>query len=253
MKLPLIFWKKKCIIWTKSLSIIALVLLLNTQSFSYETNLAHCGLSKCEVKCRCSQEVNISCVAIKRALRFFKFNGYEIKTPINIEFIQNTIQGEKERGCMPTADQFLCQYNKSTKCIKISSWADHPQWNRTAFGVFPMDLEFFTSMVTHEVAHRLFDSILESRGETTDQSFHEFVAYVTQIETMKEPNKRKTLSLWPGEKLPSVYALNSFVWMAAPNKFSILSFNFFKSQPRIIHKILNGQIKPVEMGFILNY
>ena len=116
-----------------------------------------------------------------------------------------------------------------------------------------MDLEFFISMVTHEVAHSFFDSILESMGETSAQSFHEFIANITQIETLKEPHKSKVLSLWSGEKLPSVYAINSFVWMAGPNKFSVLSFNFYKSQPMVIQEILAGKIIPVDKGFILDY
>ncbi|WP_300460776.1 hypothetical protein [Desulfobacula sp.] len=239
---------------TKGLLFLVFISLWTTHSFPFETFLTDCGLPECKVKFRSRHDVYIGCEAIKRATYFFKINGYEIKTPIDIEFVGNARNKiKKGRGHKPSIDQFLCQYNTKTKCIKISSWISCANWNRKAFAVFPMEIEFLTSMVTHEVAHRLFDSILESRAEITSQSFHEFIAYIAQIETMKEPYKSKVLSLWPKEKLPSVFAINSFVWMAEPNKFSILSYNFFKSNPVVFQRILNGKIKPIEMEFILDY
>ena len=256
MKFPLYFLKViiTYIIRPKNFLLLIFVFLLSIPLFSSEIHLTHIDLAKCKVKYNCFCEKHIAYKAIKRALRFFKSSGYEIKTPIDIEFVKNTTNTEKNaQNCKSTTKQFLCQYNRKTKCIKISSWINNSYWNRKVFGIFPLDIEFFTSMVTHEVGHVIFDSILESRGETTDHSFHEFIAYIVQIETMKKSHKSKVLSLWPKEKLPSVFAINSFVWMAEPNKFSVLSYRLFKSQPEIIQHILNGKIKPIEMQFIMEY
>ena len=206
------------IIRPKNFLLLIFIFLLSVPSFSSEIHLTHIGLTECTVKCNCSDEKHIAYKAIKRAIQFFKIYGYNLKTPINIEFVKYTKNIKKTgRGCNPNNKKFLCQYNGKSKCIKISSWIGRYRWNRKAFGVFSMDKEFFTSMLTHEVSHRLFDCVLEARGETTTHSFHEFIAYVIQIRTMSEYHQSKVLSLWPNEELPSVFSINSFVWMADPN------------------------------------
>lgn len=256
MKLPLSFLKDlHCGNFKTNVFLFLLVFILCIRNSPASENIiTDCGLPKCKVKCSCQHETYMGCEAIERTLNFFKNHGHEIKTLIDIEFIKNPIiNGEKDQGCKSTTEQFQCQYNKKTKCIKISSWIHHSNWNKMAFGAYPLDIEYFTSLVTHEVAHCLFDSILKSREETTSHSFHEFIAYVTQIETMKEPQKSKVLFLWPNEELPSVFAINSFIWMADPNKFSVLSYRFFKAHPEVVQEILNGKIQSSEMRFILDY
>lgn len=249
MNLPLSFVKTlQCAVSRRIVLIVLLILTLwFNSSTASEIIITDCGLPKCMVKCRCQNEPNMGCKAIKRALSFFKSRGYVINPSIRIEFIKGHVQNGDRN---PAPKSCLSFYNRKTKCIKIYSWGNLLQLNQMAFGNFPYDPEYYTSIIAHEVAHCLFDSILESRGETTTHPYHEFVAYVTQIETMAEPQKTKVLSLWPKEKLPSVYAINFFNWMSNPKKFSVLSYRFFKAHPDVFQKILDGKIQPPELKFI---
>jgi hypothetical protein len=256
MKFPLSFLRDSVssVLVIKGLLLMVIIFLWTTHSFSAETNETDCGLPGCEVKYRYKNEANSGCEAINRALRFFKHNGYQINTPIHIRFLKKvTTNDGKMKISSLQEKQVMALYDGNENCIKITSLMTDYCRKRKALDVLPFDMEFYTSLVTHEVAHRLYDAILKSRGESANHSFSEFIAYVTQIATMKEPNKSKVLSLWPNEILPSVFAINSFVWMADPNKFCVMSYRFFKSQPEVIRQILNGKIKPVESGFILDY
>ena len=85
-----------------NLSILVIVFLLTTPSFSHEINLTRCGLSKCRIECRCNQDVSISCEAIKRALQFFKLHGYEIAPRINIKFVKNVNRSKPELTKIPS-------------------------------------------------------------------------------------------------------------------------------------------------------
>lgn len=207
-----------------------------------------------QVKYTSNREAMVAYEAINRALSFFKQNGYELETPIKIEFLKLVkVAIIKSETDTLKSKQVMAAYNSRTNCIKVTSLITDYCRNGNFFGVFSFDEELYTSIVTHEVAHCLFNDILDSRSETTDHAFSEFIAYITQIETMKEPHKTKVLSLWPEEKLPSIYAINSFIWMADPNKFGVMSYRFFKTKPAILRQILDSKIKPVEFGFILDY
>lgn len=208
------------VISSKVLSLLLIIFLWMALSSLTAANETDCGLPECKVKYSCKNEAKAGCEAINRALQFFKNYGYQIND-----------------------------------CIKITCLMTDYCKNRKALGAFPFDTEFYTSIITHEVAHRLYHIILNSRGVVADadHSFSEFIAYVTQIETMAESHKSNILSLWPKEELPSVFAINPFVWQADPNKFCVMAYRFFKSQPETIQQILDGTIKPVLSGFVLDY
>lgn len=226
-------------------------ILSGTTLFSGETGIVTCKLPHCKVRCMCPQEADIACTAVKRAMTFFKSYGYDISPSIDIEFVKKTPDDGRKSGKITAP--FFCQYNRKNKRIRISSWTNKASRERKAFGSFPLDKEFFTSMVAHEVGHLLFDSILESRDDKTGHSFHEFIANVVQIETMGEPHKSKVISLWGNDKLPSLYAINPFFWMMDPDRFAVLSHRLFKSYPEIVRHILDGKVKPFEIHFILDY
>ena len=222
-------------------------------SSATEINETDCGLDGCKIKFVSRYEAYIACEAINRTHKFFKKYGYEITPQIIIEFIKNSKNKTEAHPCGVTHNDFPAWYDSGKQCIVITSRETDYCWNRKFFGVLILDIEFITSIVTHEVAHRFFDYILKSKGETTSHSFHEFIAYITQIETMAKAHQLIILSLWPNEKFPSVFAINSFIWLADPNKFAVLSYRFFKSQPEIFKQILDGKIKPIEGQFILDY
>ena len=220
-------------------------------SSAAEIKETDCGLNGCKIKFVSRYEAYIACEAVNRTYKFFKKYGYEINPQITIEFIKNTKKIKtEEHSC---GLDFPAWYDSGKKCIFITSRETDYCWNRKIFGVFILDIEFITSIVTHEVAHRFFDHLLKSKKETTSHGFHEFVAYITQIETMAKAHQSLILSLWPKERFPSVFAVNSFFCKANPNKFGVLSYRFFRSQPEIFKQILDGKIKPIEEQFILDY
>jgi hypothetical protein len=225
--------------------------LLISHSSAAEIKETDCGLDGCKIKFVSRYEAYIACEAVHRTHKFFKKYGYEINPQITIEFIKNTKKIKTEEH--PCGLDFPAWYDSGKKCILITSRETDYCWSRKFFGIFILDIEFITSIVTHEVAHRFFDNILKSKRETTSHGFHEFVAYITQIETIAEAHKSIILSLWPEERLPSVFAVTSFFCKAHPNKFGVLSYRFFKSQPETFKQILDGKIKPIEKQFILDY
>ena len=228
--------------------------LLISHSSASEINETDCGIDGCKIKFVSRYEAYIACEAVNRTHKFFKKYGYEINPQITIEFVKNTKKTNTgEYPCWLTPNDFPAWYDSGKKCILITSRETDYCWNRKFFGVFILDIEFITSIVTHEVAHRFFDHILKSKKETTSHGFHEFVAYITQIETMVKVHQSLILSLWPKEKFPSVFAVSSFFCKANPNKFGVLSYRFFRSQPEIFKQILDGKIKPIEEQFILDY
>ena len=211
-------------------------------------------ISRYQLKYLSKQEAMIVNEAKKRVKNFFKQNGYDLDIPINIEFVESVkAKIIKGKNCAADGSQVIAAYNCKTKLIKVTHMMTAYCKNGKLFGSFPIDMEFYTSIITHEIAHCFFDFILESKNEKTDQAFSEFIAYITQISTMKENHKTKVLTLWEGERLPSIYAINPFLWLAEPNKFGVMSYRFFKKKPIIFQQILDCKIKPISFGLILDY
>lgn len=244
------------VISSKVLSLLLIIFLWMALSSLTAANETDCGLPECKVKYSCKNEAKAGCEAINRALQFFKNYGYQINDCIHMEFQKKvTMNDSRIQNQVLPEKQVLALYDVKENCIKITCLMTDYCKNRKALGALPFDTEFYTSIITHEVAHRLYHIILNSRGVVADadHSFSEFIAYVTQIETMAESHKSNILSLWPKEELPSVFAINPFVWQADPNKFCVMAYRFFKSQPETIQQILDGTIKPVLSGFVLDY
>jgi len=159
-------------------------------SSAAEIKETDCGIDGCKIKFVSRYEAYIACEAVNRTHNFFKKHGYEINPQITIEFIANTKKNKTEGDpCGLSTNDLSNWYDSGKNCIFITSRETDYCLNRKFFEVFVLDIEFITSIVTHEVAHCFFDNILKSKGETTSHCFHEFVAYITQIETMAEAHK----------------------------------------------------------------
>jgi len=144
---------------------------------------------------------------------------------------ENSANQQKVRG----------SYNSKTGWCEISHWK--VQSGRKVFGSLDITKEFHLSIITHEVAHHFYHLILSQRNETVDRSLHEFVAYVVQIHTMKEPEKTKLLDLWSGEVFSSFENINNFTWASDPNRFAVMAYRFFLNHPKIVQSILDGKVK----------
>lgn len=208
----------------------------------------------CSLKNASENEAECAIEAVKRARSFFRQNGYEIITRISIEFVDEVKAGivETEQG-YSKKEIIPALYNAGTKCIKIVGVDSDYFEKRAVMGAFGFNKEFYISIITHEIAHRLYDSFVGSQVKTIYHPYSEFIAYITQIGTLSGDFRNKVLSLCTEEQFPSIYAINSFMWTADPNKFGLMSYRFYESQPGIFKEFMENKVKPMELCFILEY
>ncbi len=192
------------------------------------------GLVICDEQSDCDAATE----AIRRAENFFKLYGYVFNQSVNVKFKKSVQAALAENSAQQQETHGL--YDPRT------GWCEIP-YRRVLQGkkIFGCNItnEFHISTITHEAAHHLYHLILKQHNQGVDRSLHEFVAYVVQIKTMKEPEKTKVLDLWPGEVLSGFENINVFVWAANPDRFAVMAYRFFLSNPEIMPLLLRGELK----------
>ena len=134
---------------------------------------------------------------------------------------------------------------------RIISWETARKQNRKVFGSIQDTPEYHSSIVAHEVAHNLYPQIFKSIGKEIERPLTEFVSYVVQIETMKEPEKKAILRLWPGNTFESEWGINSIAWAASPNMFGIMSYHYYLNNPYFMKSVLAGEVQSGDRLLIL--
>ncbi len=216
-----------------------LILCYGMPTSSVFANEIFSDIAKSTVRCEDQSDCDAATEAIRRAENFFKLYGYEFNQSVNVQFKKSVLVALTENSTNKYETHGL--YDPRT------GWCEIPhgrvQQSKKIFGCFDMTNEYHISTITHEATHRFYHLILEKRNEEVSRALHEFVAYVVQIHTMKEPEKTKTLSLWPGEIFSTVENINTFVWLSNPNRFAIMAHRFFLNNPGIMQLILDGKVK----------
>jgi len=223
----------------------AAVALLSINAIAKETD---CGLINVQVIFQVQNDVDMACEGIRRAIRFFASYGFSGSRRLQVRVLNqviweslNTYAGEKEKKVV-----YAC-YDNGIKFTKITSWETDYVRQRKVFGILPISREYHTSIVAHEVAHDLFHQVIESIGKNVERPITEFVSYVVQIETMKEPEKSEVLELWPNAVFRSDLAINSFSWLFNPHKFGVMSYRYYLENPDLMKYILLGEVESGDM------
>lgn len=213
-----------------------------------------CGLPRCSVQYEHGEDAEIGCEGIKRAIEFFRSFGFHGKDAIFVTFEDRVVVPRLKT--VPKAlhgKQIAALYDSRDRQIRVTSFRSAYFKNVKIFSSISVNKELLTSVVAHEVAHRLHHMISAAEGVPTYSSLSAFVAYVTQIATMADPARSEVLALWPGESLPSVDAINADVYQLAPNKFGVMSYRFHKEHPSVLKAILDGTIRSREAEFSFDY
>ena len=215
-------------------------ILISINAFAKETD---CGLVKVQVVFQAQDDAELACEGIRRAIRFFASYGYDDFRHVHVRVLDqvvwesvNAYDGEKEKRVV-----YAC-FDNISGCSKITSWETDYVQQREVFGTLPVTREYHSSIVAHEVAHDLYHHVLESMGKKIERPMTEFVSYVVQIETMKEPEKVEVLKLWPKTVHRSELAINSFTWAFNPHKFGIMSYRYFLENPSFMASVLAGEV-----------
>lgn len=203
-----------------------------------------CGLKKVKVEFSAQSDAEIACEGIRRALLFFKTYGYSHSRQIHVRVLDHIIlvprtyyDGETE------AVEVYANFDSVANCSNISSWEIDSVRQKKVFDSLPVSREYHVSFVAHEVAHALYHQIFSSREYEIERSMSEFVAYVVQIETLKEPDKSQVLELWPDLAFRSEIEIRSLTWEMAPHKFGIMSYRYYRESPGLMELILNGEVE----------
>lgn len=221
------------------LTVTILVLFYGMPAVSVLATEIHSDMTQGSIRCDDPSDCDAAREAIGRAENFFKSYGYVFNQSVKVEFKKSLSAALK--GNVANKQGIHGLYDSETGWCEIFDW--QTQSNKKIFGSFDMTKEGHISIITHEAAHRFYHLILSRRDETVSRSLHEFVAYVVQIHTMKEPEKTKVLGLWPGEVFESIENINILVWAFDPNRFAIMAYRFFLNSPKIMQSILDGIIK----------
>ncbi len=220
-----------------TISILALFYGIPTVSvFATET---FSDITRSAVICEDQSDCVAATEAIMRAENFFKRYGYVFNQSVSVQFKESALAALTENST--DEQEILGLYDPRTGWCQIPH--ERTLHAKKIFGCLNITKEFHISIITHEVAHRLYHLILEQRNKVVSRALHEFVAYVVQIETMKEPEKTRVLNLWRGEVLSGIENINTIVWALNPNRFAIMAYRFFLRNPAIMQSILDGKVK----------
>jgi hypothetical protein len=202
---------------------------------------ADCGLNNVVVETQDHQDRRIACTGLHRALDFLAPYELSLTEPIRIRFMEH---GEDaflaEKGTFYAGGSASGYYDASTSCAVVVSSRSLGEGKGLAFRSLPATGDMLASTVTHEVVHHVYHHLCAARGHAAEHAAAEYLAYVAQIGTLEGVEQTKVLQLWPGEVLPSRYAVNLFLWAHDPPRFGIMAYRFHQRDPRLFHDILAG-------------
>ncbi|MCB0363904.1 MAG: hypothetical protein H6624_09820 [Bdellovibrionaceae bacterium] len=211
-----------------------------------EKRTGNCGLSYVNVIYLNPMDLTIACEGIKRAQSFFDQFGFDSNgQKIEVEFKEEVLNPIKnDKGEIVEWQRVYGLYNRENEKIEMSSWGTDYLMSRKVFDSLPINYEYHTSVVTHEVSHRYHHIMSVQRGFHMAHATSEFIAYNVQIETMADKERAEVLALWPGKKLDYETHINSMIWASDPHAFGVLGYRFWKQDsPDILSRMLKGEFE----------
>ncbi len=201
-----------------------------------------CGLKNVAVETECEQDRRIACAGLHRALEFLSPFGITLPQPMRIQFAERPGDVYLAEMGVPLGDAPASGYYDAGADRAVVRSSRVPVAARPlAFGTLPMTDEMLTSTVTHEVVHHVYHHLCAGAGRVAEAPVSEYLAYVVQIETLREAERDQVLALWPKKTLPSREAINLFLWALDPPRFGVMAYRFHRLAPGLFRDVLSGR------------
>ncbi|MEO1205487.1 MAG: DUF6639 family protein [Pseudomonadota bacterium] len=223
------------------LVILSLVLfgqLLSDAAYAAEKiPLVSCADDRVQVSNASRVEADLVCSAAARTIAFFATCKLVVPPAIRVDVVD-----EPPKVCGVDA---FGRFDAERNAIEVMNQAGCAKaaGKNKAYASLP-PLEFYKSIVTHEVAHRVFRFNL--KGDTLSQAAHEYVAYSAQISLMHVDVR--DLFLGPIRRIPPS-DLGPFVnvtLLMAPEWFGAKAYDHFSTAENgchLLRGIADGRVR----------
>jgi len=181
-----------------------------------------------------SQESELNhdiCAAAESVVKFFGRLNLQLKHPLVIEVVLDLPQelAGNAVGCYQEG-------KKKVSVVTYSAFENRESW----FGM-AITKSTYRSLVAHEVAHAIASCNFAMPEPTLHA--HEFIAYVTMLETMDPKSRAQVLALRPAMTFDDESEFNELTYSFDPILFGIAAYRYYSKEEHgdiFILKVLSG-------------
>jgi len=182
------------------------------------------------IRTNSSADVDHAVKGIERAVNFFKnITLYKDKFKINIYILDEVPDYMLNKGI-----SFNLYYGFVDREDLIMFMPSYKIFLRNEYGIMNIKLnkEFYISYFSHEAAHVITENILKDLDKNVRIAYHEFIAYLVQMDTMEDQLLKNILVNFNGEKwlvFESSKNITYEYYLINSDGFAVKSYLFYKS------------------------
>jgi len=193
---------------------------------------SRCSGQNVVVRSPVNADALIACEGARDAIEFLASQDLDVPRDIAIELLARlpAVVSESAAGC----------FIESERRVLIIVYSEFKKF-KTWFGV-PIDRPLYRSLVSHEVAHLV--AAHNFRIPKPSIPAKEYIAYITQFETMEPGLRDSVLSHFPCEAFEGESQMKTIIYMFDCMRFGVRAYRHYlklANGREYLHDILNGK------------
>ena len=189
-----------------------------------------CGYPAVNVIYDDSAELASACDALVDVIGHFRRSGFEVVPKLSLRFVDHAA-GSLEHG----------HFNVDRSEIVISRTSDVSPWG------LPWSSKLAAAFLRHELAHMAMWQVLSVTHARLGREWHEFVAYVIQLDLMDDELRSALLARYPqAHAIRYLEEVNEFTYGMNPQVFAVVAYKTYLARggSNFLGQILRGEVSP---------
>lgn len=179
------------------------------------------------------------CEGIERTENFIKDHlDYSFEEPVQI--LIGDVDTFTDETLKINFNESLAIYVFDHSTIVIKPW---DTLKKTNYLGLPIDKNFYTSIVVHEMFHHAHYTNVTTQGSNYDLLGSEFLSSIVQIETMPEDKKTLFVNHLLGDNIHMINVddISLAFYALKADLFIISSHSIYLENPKILQEVFNGE------------
>ena len=228
-----------------------------------EKHVGNCSIKTISIHYNDPESYSIACEGVRRTEKFFKEHfHYTLKEPVKIVLGDISVLTDEEfEKHLTNGEGRFGSYNNNTIFLQPWGILKHKKY----FDSFIISKNIYASFVAHELVHHFhrthIKDLKQGQEEPLESEESEFerskkyleaecLAYIVQLETMKDPEKKYLLN---AEKKITSDTVSDLVYLLAPDVFFITAHKRYLRTPSVLRSLFYGEktdiVDSLEMSF----
>lgn len=177
-----------------------------------------------------SAELASACSALVDVIGHFRRSGFEVVPKVSLRFVDHDADS-LEHG----------HFNVARSEIVVSRTSDVSPWG------LPWSSKLAASFLRHELAHMAIWQVLSVTHVRLGREWHEFVAYVIQLDLMDDQLRSALLARYAqAHAIRYLEEINEFTYGMNPEIFAVIAYKTYLARggSNFLGQILRGEVSP---------